>query len=81
MFFGENIDGNMKFRYIYMIIDHEMNKEQLNSFLIHPNSPELSESRIALEPCFSIIEVSCSLNKYILSFDAYLADFFLSSLL
>jgi hypothetical protein len=53
-----------------------MDEEQLNSFPIHQNSPELLVSRIALEPCFSKIAVSCSLKKYILSFDAYLADYF-----
>jgi hypothetical protein len=41
MFFQQNIDGNMKFKWIYMSPDNEMDEKQLNSskfIKIHQNS-------------------------------------------
>ncbi len=43
--FSTNNDGNTKFRWIYMIIDYQMDEKQLHSLAIHKNLPEFADSR------------------------------------
>ncbi len=43
-FFQQNSDGNIKFKYIYIIIAQQIDEKPQNSLLVHQNSPEFSES-------------------------------------